>query len=29
MSIDSSAELLFNIGANTDDAESNILRFRS
>src|ERR1039457_7053095 len=29
MAIDSSAELLFNIGANTDDAESNILRFRS
>ena len=29
MAIDSSAELLFNIGANTDDAESNILRFRT
>ena len=29
MSFDSSAELLFNIGANADDAEANIARFRS
>jgi hypothetical protein len=29
MAIDSTAELLFNIGANTDDAESNIQRFRT
>jgi hypothetical protein len=29
MSIDSTAELLFNIGANSDDAEANISRFRT
>jgi hypothetical protein len=29
MSLDSAANLLFNIGANTDDAESNIKRFRT
>ncbi len=28
MGFDSAAELLFNIGANTDDAESNVQRFR-
>lgn len=29
MAIDSTANLLFNIGANSDDAESNIARFRN
>ena len=29
MSIDSTAELLFHIGADTDDATSNIARFRT
>jgi hypothetical protein len=29
MPLDSSANLLFNIGANTDDAESNVQRFRA
>jgi len=29
MAFDSAADLLFNIGANTDDAESNITRFRA
>lgn len=29
MSIDSTAQLLFNIGANTDDAEANVSRFRT
>ena len=29
MSLDSSANLLFNIGANSDDAEANIERFRA
>src|ERR1035441_6983637 len=29
MAFDSAADLLFNIGANSDDAEANIARFRS
>ena len=29
MSLDSTANLIFNIGANTDDAEENIQRFRA
>ena len=29
MAFDSTAELLFNINANSDDAEGNIARFRS
>ena len=29
MAIDSSAELLFHIGADSDDAEANIQRFRA